>query len=75
MDIVSVQLLVQIGQDVGGGRIDVGDRLRGQQHLARIGLVSGDPLADHVAEQIGIREEQRRVPAQDEQDRNQDASG
>ena len=73
LDARRVQGLVQFGQHVGGGDVDAGDRLGGDDQPAHRRRRCRHGVEHALLEQLGIGEEQRRVPA--EQDQAGDQAG
>ena len=61
---VGVEFLVEVGEHVGGGGVDVGDRLCGDEDPVRWWLGCCE-AADLVAEGAGVCEEQGCVEAED----------
>src|SRR6266571_5171175 len=62
--VVGVEFLVEVGEHVGGGGVDVGDRLCGDEDPVRLWL-GGCETADLVAEGAGVGEEQGCVEPED----------
>ena len=65
---VGVEFLVEVGEHVGGGGVDVGDRLCGDEDPARSWL-GGCEAAHLVAEGAGVGEEQGCVEPEDHEAR------
>ena len=57
----------EFGQRVGGGHVDVGDGFGGDHHAAGRRRCLGHGGLDLVAEHARVREEERRVPAEQDQ--------
>ena len=67
LDAGFAQRLVQFGEHVGGGDVHAGHRLRRDDQPAHGRRRSRDGLENALLEQLGVGEEQRRVPAEQHQ--------
>src|SRR5512139_453550 len=75
LDARCVQGMVQFGQHVGGGDVHAGDRFGRHDQPAHRRRRSGHRIERALVEQFGVGEEQRRIPAEQDQAGDQARAG
>jgi hypothetical protein len=69
------ELLVELLEHVGCGGVDVGDRLGRDDHPTDGKRGLADERHHTLAERVGVGEEERRVPPEEQEPRHGDAFG